>query len=444
MATPVLTNTPTVIDNAETTTNWGGDSFSLEPDIKVQGSNSVACTQTSNGNNDVYVTGSWDFSTDVHLRLWFNITYIGNLSSTNPVQVFLYDGTNTAYYYMTSLNNYSGGWAQAVLYTGNTIDSGSVTKSSITRIGIRFVTSSKPRNVPANAWYDAWTYGDGYIITGGTNGDEITWSDIASIDKTNAYGIVTEVDGVIFLAGDIKIGNGSTTTYFKDTADISVYKDLAVSSLLYKITFQGSGCHVDITGGSYSAAGSQRYGFYANDSDLLSFSMNGKQLSRLDSGYFKSGQTIETSVFYDCLQITPSGSSFSNNIISNSVDPSGALSWSGVTNNVSSCDFINNDIGIEIPVSASITFDELIFDDVSGNYDVHNSSGDPITISLTNGSNANSYIGSTVTFKSAINLTIHVVDTNGSDLKNATCYIEDSSDVQLMNKFSDSNGLATE
>jgi len=72
MATATLSSVPTIISTAESVTNWGGDTFSLEPDIKVQGSNSVACTQTNKGTNDVYYSGSWNFSTDVHLRLWFN------------------------------------------------------------------------------------------------------------------------------------------------------------------------------------------------------------------------------------------------------------------------------------------------------------------------------------------------------------------------------------
>ena len=308
MATATLSNTPTVIDNAESTSNWGGDTFSLEPDIKIQGSNSVSCAQTTNGNNDVYVSGSWDFSTDVTLRLWFNITYIGYLASSNKIQIFLYDGSNTAYYYITTLDNYSGGWAQAVVYTGRTPDSGTVNKSSITRIGMRFVTSSKPRNL-TNAYFDAWTYGDGYTVTGGTSGDEISWKEIADADKNNAYGIVEEINGVYFLAGDIKIGNGSTTTYFK-SGDIIVFKDLLISSSLYKITFQGSGCNVDINGGAWSAAGTQRYDVDASTSAPGSFSLQGVQISRSSGLSFASGQTIKNCVFDDCYQTDPSTSTF--------------------------------------------------------------------------------------------------------------------------------------
>ena len=217
MATPTFSSTPTIIDSAESISNWGGDSFALESDIKIAGSTSVCCAITSTGANDVYVSGSWDFSSDVHLRLWVNTTltpYV-DIQSNNGIQIFLYDGSNTAYWTVGGSDTYFGGWKQFVVYTGNSPTSGSVTKSSITRIGMRFNNASRPKNI-VNTWLDQWTYGSGYTITGGTSGDELTWGDIAALDSVSAYGIVSEVDGVYFLAGDIYIGNGATTTYLID------------------------------------------------------------------------------------------------------------------------------------------------------------------------------------------------------------------------------------
>jgi len=418
MATATLTNTPTVIDNAESISNWGGDSFSLEPDIKVQGSNSVACTQTNNGTNDVYVSGSWNFSTDVHLRLWVNSSIVapyGKTEANDGVQIFLYDGTNTAYWTVGGSDTYDGGWKQFVVYTGNSPTSGSVTKSSITRIGVRINTSSKPRNV-TNGWYDAWTYGNGYTITGGTSGDEIDWSHIASVDKTSAYGIVSEVDGVYFLSGDITIGSGSTTTYFKDEGQIAVFKDLSVSSTLYKLTFAGSGCHVEIDGGVYSAAGSQDFGFDADDSNLSSFSMKNKQLSNVSTSYFKSGQTITNDSFNGCGQIIPTTATFKNNTIANYVGTTGAVVFPSDDSNFSDLIFINCDNCIEYKStsdSSSPNLTNITFDDSSGNYDINNTSGS--SVSLNNvGSNGNSYNpgGSSVTFVSnPVTLKLVVKDT---------------------------------
>lgn len=411
MATPTLGGTPTIIDSAESTSAWGGDSFTLEPDIKVAGSNSVACVQTGTGANDVYVSGSWNFSTDVHLRLWFNITYIGNLAASNKCQVFLYDGSNTAYWTYNAGETYSGGWEQAVIYTGDTPTSGSVTKSSITRIGIRFNTSSKPRNVPANAWYDQWTYGDGFYVTGGSSGDPITWSGIAALDKASAYNIVSEVNGVIFLAGKVTIGNGATATYLQDYGGVLVYKNLQVSSTLYQIIGAGSGCDIEIAGGVVTAAGSQNYVFDMDEANLNSFIMSGKQLSKASAVYFKAGQDVQNNVFDNCGQVVPTTATFKYNTLSNYVGSTGALLFPSDGTNLTDCSFINCDNAVEYGSGSDTsdpTFNALTFDDVSGNYDVNNTSGGAVSISKTNGANPNSYNpgGSSVTFTASFTHTL--------------------------------------
>jgi hypothetical protein len=415
MATATLTGTPTIIDDAESTSNWGGDSFALETDIKVAGNNSVVCALTSPGANDIYVSGSWDFSSDVHLRLWVNTTLTPYLESfaNNGIQIFLYDGTNTAYWTVGGNDTYAGGWKQFVLYTGETPTSGTVTKSSVTRIGMRFNNASRPKNVD-NTWLDQWTYGDGYTVTGGSSGDPITWSDIAIADAAYAYGIVSEIDDVIFLAGNIKIGNGATTTYFLDN-QICMFKDLLVSTSLYQILFQGSGCHVDVSGGAYSAAGTQDYVLDASDTSLASLVLKGKQVSHAGLIYFAAGESIQNNVFDSCLQIDPSTSTFKNNTISNSVDTGGAVLYPSDDSNISDLTFLNNDNGIEYDSNSdpsSPTFVNMVFDDVSGKYDVNNTSGGAATINLSGTSNANSYTGSQVTFSASYVFTITGLELN--------------------------------
>ena len=429
MATAALTNTPTVIDNAEATTNWNGDTFSLEPDIKVQGNNSIACAQTSTGNNEVFVDGlSFDASA-VHLRLWFNISYIGNLSGTNPCQLFISDGTNTAYYDY-DISTYAGGWRQAVVYTGNTPLSGTKPTGNTTEVGIRFVTASKPRNVPANAWYDAWTYGDGYTVTGGTSGDEIDWSHIASVDSTNAFGIVEEINSVFFLAGEITIGDGISTTYFKPVNKIAVFKDLDVLSTLYQLIFFDDASaltNIEIATGAWSAAGVKRFKLDASVADVNSFSINGLQMSRIEDGSsFHAGASITNSVFNDCLQVDPKTSTFTDNTFSNSTATDGALLWP-TSGNASDLVFINCDNGVEIPQAVDQTFANMVFDDVSGNYDVNVTGGSAITISNTLGTNANSYNpgGSVATFQDSNSLTVIVKsEDTGGLLSDARVYIE--------------------
>lgn len=427
MATAVLTNVPSTLDLAEATTDWNGDTFALEPDIKVQGNNSVACAQTNNGANDIYCDGftAADLST-VHLRLWFNISFVANLSSTNPIQVYISDGTNTAYWAIDA-SAYAGGWEQAVIYTGNTPTSGTKPTGNSTRVGMLFTTSSKPRNVPANTWVDAWYYGDGYTITGGTSGDEIDWSHVAALDKIEAYGIVARQDDVYFFAGDVTMGNGATTTYFKSGQKIQ-FKDLPVLSTLYGVTFAGSACNIDIAGGSYGAAASQNFTFDASDTNINSFALTGVQFENASSVDFAAGQSITNTVFASCGQVTPSTATFTGITFSDSVDTGGALLWPSDDTNISDIQFIvcDNDVEIDASSDSSPAFSNIVHDDTAGDYDVNNTSGAARTVALSGTSNGNSYTGSTVTFSSSSTLILTVKDEAGDPIGSAYAYIDDN------------------
>jgi len=451
MATAALSNVLTTLDLAETTTDWNGDTFSLEPDIKVQGSNSVACVQTDNGTNDVWVDGFTpvDLSA-VHLRLWFNISFVGNLAVTDPIQVYISDGTNTAYWAIDA-SAYAGGWMQAVVYTGNTPTSGTLPTGNSTEVGMRFTTASKPRNVPANSWFDAWYYGDGYTVTGGTSGDEIDWSHIAAVDKVEAYNIVQEFEGVYFLAGEVTIGDGTLTTYFKPISQSVQFKDLPVLSTLYQVIFYDDASlvtNIDIQGGAWSAAGTQRFTLDASVV-LNSFNMTGVQVSRLDAGSFHVGAIITSTVFNDCLQVDPSTATFTGISFSNSVATDGSLLWPSDDSNISDISFAicDNDIEYASTSDATPNFFNIVHDDNAGDYDVNNTSGGPVTIPLTGTSNGNSYNpgGDTVTFQASVTITFNVEDSDGNPIQYARINIVNSTTfAELYQIETNALGIATQ
>lgn len=410
MATATLVSAPTVIDNAESTANWVNDTFALNSGENIQGSNCIECALTTNGNNDVWVSGSWNFSTDVILRLWFLTTIVGNLSGTNPIQVILGDGSNQAFYQWTKGDSYLGGWEQIVCNTADTPLSGTVNKSAVTQIGIRFVTSTKPRNVPYNTLFDAWTYGDGFTVHGGTSGDELSWTEIAAADAAARYRIVEEVNGVFFLRGDIQVGDGANTTYFKPTGQVAVYVDEAVPASLYNLTFFDDASlltNINIAGGAWSA-GALRPTIDAS-AVCNAFTLDGLQMSKLGTITFHTGATVQNFSIDDCLQVDPKGSTFESFTISNYSEAAvnGALLWPGGTT-VKNGNFLNCDEGIEITQTVDQTFDNLKF---SGNTDdVHlNNGGTSITVNNNNGSNATSQIstgGGTITFSNPKTVTI--------------------------------------
>lgn len=243
------TNSGTV-SLAESTTGWTGDTFALEPDIKVEGSNSVACAQTNNGTNDLYFAGSWNLSGGQHIRLFWNCAYVGYFSATNPVQVFLSDGTNTDYFtYFSTTGIYTGGWADLIVAVNST-NFPTVTLSSVTQVGIRVNTSAKPRNVPANVWCDNWRYADGIEITSSTT-EAVSFQDAADSDKTNEYYLFKDVDGVLFAPCELVLGStGSANANIVSLNETIVFPDRNVTSSLYKIKSQeGTGnTDIDISG----------------------------------------------------------------------------------------------------------------------------------------------------------------------------------------------------
>lgn len=443
MATATLTNTPTSIADGESVTGWSGDTFSLEPDIKVEGSNSVACAQTASGDNDAIftkATGSWDFSGGEHIRLWFNSTAVptyANNAASGGIQVGLGDGTNTDYFYVGGADTYGGGWEQIVLYSLATpdVDNGA-NLAAITNITWRMNVHTKPRNVPANLWLDAWSFGDGYTVTGGTSGDPIDWSHIAAADAVSAYGVVSEVNGVYFAAGEITIGNSTLTspeplTYFEPSGQLLMFKDLPVNTGLYQVIFADGAAspsltYVDISSGAWSAAGTQRFKIDAS-TICKSFAIDGLQVSRgADGSSFHAGALVANTVFNDCLQVDPSTATFTNNTFSNSTATDGALYWNG-SSNTSNIAFINNLRGVEVTQTTNQSFTNMVFDDLTGSptpYDVHlNNGGTDIDISNTGTSNANSYIatgGGTVTFVGAsVTIKATATTTDGTPIQSA-------------------------
>jgi hypothetical protein len=431
MATAVLTNTPTIITTCESITGWSGDTFILDAGVFVQGSNSVSCAMTSTGANNIqFATSSapgGQFAvTNIHIRFWFYLEFIGDISilANDGIQVEIVSGSGTALYTISGRDVYDGGFVQAVIYTGDTPTTGSIPSGTCTAVGLTVNTDTKPRNVPSNCYIDAMYFGDGYTVTGGTSGDEIDWSHIAALDLIERYGIVTNIDDIYFLAGEVTIGS-AVTTWFKSGQKVQFRNTGGIASFdpgLFGIIFEGSGCRGEITGGAIGAAGTQDYLFDVSDSGIASYSMIGVQVAKANSVLFSAGQTISTSVFDNCGQVDPSTSTFTGNTFSNFADitTSGAMLFPPDDTNISNLNFVNCANGIEYDSGSDSTtpsFRSFTFDDVGGKYDVYNTSGSGVEIDIVDAGNANSYNpgGDTVTFNNFVyhNLTNLV---NGSEV----------------------------
>jgi len=439
MATPSVTANLTTISSCESTTGWSGPTLALDPDVKKEGSNSISAIVRNDGEQIYYAVTNQDYSGE-HIRFWVSTAVYGAMKTkaNGGLRFFLYDGTNTAYWNIAGIDTYAGGWLNIVVYSDSTPDSGTVDTSSIDRLGIEFgLTFSFKRVI--DTWVDYLRYGDGLTITGGTSGDEINLSGVAAIDLTNGYGIVEQnaQTGVNAIYGKILIGNGATTTWFKEDGTVSIFADANVNSSLYGLRFQGTGCRGEIKGSTINAY-NRKWFLDCDDADLVSMNIEGCTLVNINNSNFKSGQTINNNVFDNCGQIVPSTSTFNNNTISNYVGTSGAILYPTNDSNIESLTFINCDNGVEYDATSDSTlpaFNDFTFDDVSGNYDVNNTSGSAVSISKNNGSNPNSYNpgGSTVTFIGSsvtVGITVKDLSTNAV-ISNARVFLEVTSGVNF-------------
>lgn len=244
---PVLTLTNAgTISNADATTGWTGDTFVLEPDIKVEGTNSVTWQATNNGINDAYVAGSWNL-TGTHLRLYISLTYMGYWAPTNAVQIWLTGGATQYITIFNSAADYKGGWYDVILDTAlfNT-----VTLSAVTQVGLRVNTTSKPRGV-INSFTDNWRYSNGTQMTSTTT-EAFSLTDAAGVDApadlSRLDGIIKLVDGILFTPGELLIGGtGAENANFVSTNETVVFPDRQVTSSLYKLKTQEGTGNTDIT-----------------------------------------------------------------------------------------------------------------------------------------------------------------------------------------------------
>ena len=425
MATPTLSTDIQTLHACDTVTGAEGNKPVLEGEIKKEGDYSLGFTVTTNKVSGVSFT-SVDLTGET-VRLYYTSTTFPNMDikANGGLQFYAKDGSsNTAYWLIAGSDTYFGGWLNIVVDMDSTPDSGSFDKSDVEEIGVEIATVSSPKNL-TNTWIDYARYGAGITATGGssfTPGSDITLKDIALEDKANGYGIVEEnvVTGEIALFGEVNIGNGATTTYFQEIRTAATFADVNVSSTLYKLLFQGSGCNVNLEGFSVKAY-NQTFTLDADDADINELTMVGCSVGFADAVYFKAGQSITNCVFDSCGQIDPATATFQNNTISGYAGAEGALLLPTVTTNLSDVSFISSGAGHAIYASATgtRTLSGIVYSgygaDDTTDAEVYNNSGGLVTLDISgsgdsptvrNGSGASTDVNATVNVTIAANASL--------------------------------------
>jgi hypothetical protein len=416
MATPTLTPGFTVLSTCDATTGWSAST--LDTEVVKQGTASGSgILRTSGLNTRTYTTTTFN-ATGQHLRMWLNFASIGFLQNkaNGGIRLFAQDtGGAIGYWYLGGIDTYDGGWVLLQVDMDRAFDSGSANRTIINRVGFTLNLTGAPRNA-VNTWWDYLVRGNGMTITGGTSGDPINWDGVAAVDAANGYGAVRKVNGVFFVNTNLTIG-GAANTYFEDTNQIVVFEDMPVNSDLYKLEPLGTGTTAfNLTNSVMkSASTDSRFDLLLNNANLNTLNFTGNTVVNADAVRFKSGQSVSGAVFQGCNQIQTGGASFTDNIVRNSLDASGALLWPDGSS-VMNCAFTGNNRAIQINTTGTKDFVGITF---AGNtFDINNTSGSAVVVNVSGGGTASGVTstGSAVTVQSAATLTLTgIVD--GSEVR---------------------------
>lgn len=320
-----ITGYLTVIDLCDTGTGW--TITDVDTDIKVEGIG-AGFDAIRDGGTIGYTFGTaQDMSgTDIHIRQWLMHTFPSYLETKaiGGIQLYITDGTNTAYWYVGGSDTHNGAWQLFQADLSATPDAGTLpTLTAITEFGFVLVHATSARNV-ANTYWDICTYCKGYEIYGGTSGDMITWLTLATADTgttaSKQYAVVDLVKGgALYLNSGLFIGDSISTndTYFDGTNQVIIFYDADEKTGLYKIVGTGNATgttSIDLSGSVIKSASSP-FLLDVSGTNVSDFTMNGAKVENASACIFKTGQGIDGTVFTDAGTFTIGGSNFDNNTV---------------------------------------------------------------------------------------------------------------------------------
>ena len=420
----------TLLYHANNTTGWSGGDQNTE--VQVFETGCLEAKVSNATSNFMYTLPATQDLSNTHYYAWMWVTTANLLHATAGIRIRLQDsGGNQAEWDVAGANNYTGGWQCFAIYTESTpsrfTSGSSINLSNITHVGVTFQIVDMALTV--NCFWDVARFGSGLRIQGGTSGDPGKWSEIFEVDSSinNAYGIVNRFGGVYFVQGKLLFGDnvGSTSSVFRDSGQVVVFTEQPQQPMaddLYEIRVVGNATETTEFQdgekvGTGDAFGGRAGSIYRASSPAVNWKFNAThanaELVRL-YGTGIRGATMGVE-FSDDVTNAPNhelGSvAFVNSdqvhlgrvvardcIFSENLDLNRASLMWNENINIRNSRFIANEASIEHPthVGSPYVYNNLQF--AANEFDVNNTSGEPIEIELAEGSNAGTFKGDDVTF----------------------------------------------
>jgi hypothetical protein len=444
--TPNLTDR-NLCEDYTTWTNTGTGTLSNNADVSVQGQNCLSDYRASANSRSAYITLSNVDLSNKNIYFWasFSKTSILQVYGSTGFRIRVYD--NNLYYsewWIAGSDTLPhGGWIPYCFNVSSTPNvanqGGTFNPASVARIEYRADTVAAKGYI----YIDAVRTGTGLTITGGDAGTPATFENLYTEDNNSnyKYGVITKIDGVYYLQGQLQIGSGSqtATTYFKDTDKLIVFRPANVGATFYKISAVGANGFVTtmylgaksgtngIQGCVVQSAGASKYSMDFSDQYATVLGLYGCRFITASTTILPTNDTnreVLNCVWASSGKVTVSTCKVQN---SNFISATGAATL--VSNDpfyMTDCNFISCVNGVEIDTvgDASYDFDNLKF---SGNtYDVNNSSGSALTVGKANNSNPTTYTGSTVNWSVSVELKMVVTNEAGTGINGAYAYIDNN------------------
>ncbi len=402
-------------DSTSSQGTWsGGDAVTTETDFYKYSSGCIGYTIRQISTYTFVFTPSVAFSITggKTIRMWFLSFQSFATQANDGIQLFVSDGSDTAYWTIMGGDTYPGGWYPLSIYTDSALTSGTLPSGNITSVGIRCTTISRTKNT-ASTFVDHLSLNDGLEIYG----DDATYDfdDIIAeeLSTSNAWGVLRKSSGIYYCVGLLRFGDSVGTndgTDFKDSGKVIVWEDRKADASNYGITVVDN--HVDATqfqlgvkSGNAGISGCVLMAQDATQSILPSFNFSDVNIDALKiyGSSFLNGSTMSfppnntdnevlNTNFEGMGEILVNTCLFKFcNFISPSVD---SVLISSESHNFSDNNIISGTYGIEFDtVGTSYYLSNVVFSGVTT--DINNTSGGQVIISITGLTNASTYTGST-------------------------------------------------
>jgi len=428
MVVTVAPTNHTEINDCDSETSWTFNGIDSDGNLKKEGTQSICGILKISGDNTVTYTpgASIDMSGTKHLRIWYLSTVAAqhNTLALGGVQLWVSDGANTGYYFVSGSDVYQGGWTNLVVDLSRTVDGGTkpTAMNAITSCGIRVNLTSGAKQA-LNTWLDYFHLADDLRHYGDDGGGYYDMDDIISAEATGGWGVWKKEGGVYFGTGGLITGDtGTGATKFQPKSSIMVFEDRKVNASLYKFNADdnGTGTTEHLLGDDggeglvvsvESLTQTPKFDVDFSDTDLTDVGLNGSKF--VDAGTITlplSGVNKEVinCVFESCGTIIVSTCNVEDCVIINA-NSIGCLISS------ESHEFSDNTIkgstyGIEFDTAGTYSLLNVTFDTIATAH-IHNTSGGTVIINASGTTNCTTYTGTT-TINNTKSLTLSNLPTN--------------------------------